>query len=60
VGGAADLALVLRLIPGIRVSSVVENAGAVDVRLTADQLARLSSVQAPVGDRYADMSRINR
>jgi hypothetical protein len=37
-----------------------ENAGAVGITLTADQLARLSAVEAPVGDRYADMSRVNR
>jgi hypothetical protein len=37
-----------------------ENAGTVGITLTADQLARLSAVEAPVGDRYADMSRVNR
>jgi aryl-alcohol dehydrogenase-like predicted oxidoreductase len=48
-------------IPGTkRVARLEENAGAVEVRLTADQLARLSRVQPPVGERYADMSRIGR
>ena len=48
-------------IPGTkRVSRVEENAAATSVRLTADQLARLGAIQAPVGDRYADMSRVNR
>jgi aryl-alcohol dehydrogenase-like predicted oxidoreductase len=48
-------------IPGTkRVARLEENAGAVDVRLTADQITRLSSVQPPVGERYADMSRIGR
>jgi hypothetical protein len=37
-----------------------ENAAATEVRLTAEQVARLSEIQAPVGDRYADMSRVNR
>jgi hypothetical protein len=26
----------------------------------ADQVARLSMIQAPAGERYADMSRVNR
>ena len=30
------------------------------IALTAEQIGRLSAGQAPVGDRYADMSRINR
>jgi aryl-alcohol dehydrogenase-like predicted oxidoreductase len=48
-------------IPGTkRVARLEENAGAVEVRLTADQLTRLSRVQPPVGERYADMSRIGR
>jgi hypothetical protein len=37
-----------------------ENAAATDVTLTAEQVSRLSAIQAPVGERYADMSRINR
>jgi len=39
---------------------VEENAGAAALRLTADHLGRLSALQPPVGDRYADMSRVNR
>ena len=31
-----------------------------EVAATPAQVARLSALQAPVGDRYADMSRINR
>ena len=48
-------------IPGTkRVSRVEENAGAAAIKLADDQLARLSALQPPVGDRYADMSRVNR
>jgi aryl-alcohol dehydrogenase-like predicted oxidoreductase len=48
-------------IPGTKhVRRMDENAAATGITLTADQLARLSEIQAPVGDRYADMSRINR
>ena len=48
-------------IPGTkRVSRLEENTAAVEVTLSADQLARLGTVQPPVGDRYADMSRIGR
>ena len=48
-------------IPGTkRVARLEENAAAVAIVLTADQLARLSAIQPPVGDRYADMSRIGR
>jgi aryl-alcohol dehydrogenase-like predicted oxidoreductase len=48
-------------IPGTKhVSRVEENAGATSISLTADQVARLSAIQPPVGERYADMSRINR
>jgi aryl-alcohol dehydrogenase-like predicted oxidoreductase len=48
-------------IPGTkRVSRVEENAAADDVELTADQLARLGAIPPPVGDRYADMSPLNR
>jgi hypothetical protein len=39
---------------------VEENAAADRVELTGDQLARLAAIPQPVGDRYADMSRINR
>ena len=35
-------------------------ADATGITLTAEQVARLGAVEAPVGDRYADMSRINR
>jgi aryl-alcohol dehydrogenase-like predicted oxidoreductase len=48
-------------IPGTkRVARLEENAAAAAIVLTADQLARLSAIQPPVGDRYADMSRIGR
>jgi aryl-alcohol dehydrogenase-like predicted oxidoreductase len=48
-------------IPGTkRVARVEENAAATEVKLTADQLSRLTAIQPPVGDRYADMSRIGR
>jgi aryl-alcohol dehydrogenase-like predicted oxidoreductase len=48
-------------IPGTKhVSRVEENAAATGVTLTAEQVARLGAVEAPVGDRYADMSRVNR
>jgi len=48
-------------IPGTkRVSRLEENLAADDLVLTADQLARLNAIPAPVGDRYADMSTIQR
>ncbi|MBV2353850.1 aldo/keto reductase [Streptomyces sp. J2-1] len=48
-------------IPGTkRVSRVEENLGAAQVKLTADQLDRLDAVAPPLGDRYADMSPIDR
>jgi aryl-alcohol dehydrogenase-like predicted oxidoreductase len=48
-------------IPGTkRVSRLEENLAADDLVLTADQLARLNAVPAPTGDRYADMSNIQR
>jgi aryl-alcohol dehydrogenase-like predicted oxidoreductase len=48
-------------IPGTkRVSRVEENAAASAIKLTAGQVSRLAAIQPPVGDRYADMSRINR
>jgi aryl-alcohol dehydrogenase-like predicted oxidoreductase len=48
-------------IPGTKhVARLEENAAADDIQLTADQLARLGSIMAPVGDRYADMAPINR
>ena len=48
-------------IPGTkRVERVEENAAADDLVLSADQLQRLDSIAAPAGDRYADMSQVNR
>ncbi|MEO5920115.1 MAG: aldo/keto reductase [Pseudolysinimonas sp.] len=48
-------------IPGTkRVGRLEENVAADDVALTADQLATLGALEAPVGDRYADMSAVNR
>lgn len=48
-------------IPGTkRVERLEENAGADAVVLSADQLAALGALQAPVGDRYGDMSTVNR
>jgi aryl-alcohol dehydrogenase-like predicted oxidoreductase len=48
-------------IPGTKhVSRMEENAAAAGVTLTAEQVARLSAIQSPVGERYADMSRVNR
>src|SRR4030088_2436734 len=47
-------------IPGTkRVSRLEENAAATDVVLGPDQVARLSAIRPPAGDRYADMSPIN-
>lgn len=48
-------------IPGTkRVSRIEENAAADSLVLTPAQLDALSSLEAPVGDRYADMSSIGR
>jgi aryl-alcohol dehydrogenase-like predicted oxidoreductase len=48
-------------IPGTkRVQRLEENVGADAVVLTAEQLATLSALPAPSGDRYADMSSVNR
>ncbi|MBF4561860.1 aldo/keto reductase [Microbacterium sp. VKM Ac-2870] len=48
-------------IPGTRkLSRVEENIGAVDLELTPAQLAALDGLAAPVGERYADMSSVNR
>ena len=48
-------------IPGTkRLARLEENAAAVEITLSSEQLARLSSIQPPVGDRYADMSRVGR
>ncbi|PSL38119.1 aryl-alcohol dehydrogenase-like predicted oxidoreductase [Labedella gwakjiensis] len=70
VGGtAAQVALAWLLaqgddvvpIPGTkRVSRLKENVGAVSIELSAAQLERLSSLPAPVGDRYADMTPLGR
>lgn len=47
-------------IPGTkRVERVEENAAADAIVLTADQLAALDAIEAPVGDRYADMTPLN-
>lgn len=48
-------------IPGTkRVSYLVENVAAEALELSAEQLARLDAVAEPVGDRYADMSPLNK
>jgi aryl-alcohol dehydrogenase-like predicted oxidoreductase len=48
-------------IPGTkRVERLEENAGADALELTASQLERLGSIAAPAGDRYADMTQVNR
>jgi aryl-alcohol dehydrogenase-like predicted oxidoreductase len=48
-------------IPGTkRVARLEENAAAERVVLSAGQLSRLGGVAPPVGDRYPDMTRVNR
>jgi aryl-alcohol dehydrogenase-like predicted oxidoreductase len=48
-------------IPGTKhVARLEENAAADAIKLTTEQLARLSALQPPAGDRYADMSRVGR
>jgi aryl-alcohol dehydrogenase-like predicted oxidoreductase len=48
-------------IPGTkRVSRLEENAAADALELTAAQLARLDAIAPPAGDRYADMTPLNR
>jgi aryl-alcohol dehydrogenase-like predicted oxidoreductase len=48
-------------IPGTkRVARLEENAAAADVRLTAEQVARLGALGAPAGERYEDMTPIDR
>ena len=48
-------------IPGTRrVENLEQNVAAADLDLTPEQLARLDKVAAPVGDRYADMSPLNK
>jgi aryl-alcohol dehydrogenase-like predicted oxidoreductase len=47
-------------IPGTKRRTYLEqNVGALDVSLSAEQLAELDAVGAPVGDRYPDMSPVN-
>lgn len=51
----------IAVIPGTkRVARLEENVAADAVTLSADQLARLSSLPTPVGDRYADMGPVGR
>ncbi|WP_159800844.1 aldo/keto reductase [Arthrobacter zhaoguopingii] len=48
-------------IPGTRrIEHLEENIAAEALELSGDHLAALSAVAAPVGDRYADMSTVNR
>jgi aryl-alcohol dehydrogenase-like predicted oxidoreductase len=48
-------------IPGTKRRTYLEqNAAALDVELTADELAQLDHIGEPAGDRYADMSTVNR
>ena len=48
-------------VPGTRRSGrVEENVGAGAIELSAGQLRRLNEVGPPVGDRYADMTPVNR
>ena len=48
-------------IPGARRSErVEENVGADAIELSAGQLNRLTDVEPPMGDRYADMTPVNR
>jgi aryl-alcohol dehydrogenase-like predicted oxidoreductase len=47
-------------IPGTRrVTRLEENIAATELALSPDQLARLSAIRPPAGDRYPDMSPIN-
>jgi len=48
-------------IPGTKRRTYLEqNVGALDVVLTADDLARIEAAGTAAGDRYADMSSVNR
>jgi aryl-alcohol dehydrogenase-like predicted oxidoreductase len=48
-------------IPGTKqVDRLEENAGADAITFSSDQLERLNGIQLPVGERYADMSSIDR
>ncbi|WP_445443384.1 aldo/keto reductase [Clavibacter sp. km1a] len=51
----------IAVIPGTkRVARLDENVAAYALTLSADQLARLSSLPTPVGDRYEDMTPLGR
>ncbi|WP_285116449.1 aldo/keto reductase [Leifsonia sp. fls2-241-R2A-40a] len=48
-------------IPGTtKVANLEQNVAATELHLNDEQLARLDAVAAPVGDRYPDMSGVNR
>ena len=48
-------------IPGTRhTARLEENVAADAIELSAEQLARLTGIAPPVGDRYPDMTRVNR
>ncbi|UAJ78000.1 aldo/keto reductase [Leifsonia sp. ZF2019] len=48
-------------IPGTRrVENLEQNVEATEVQLSPEQIERLDAVAAPVGDRYADMTPLNR
>jgi aryl-alcohol dehydrogenase-like predicted oxidoreductase len=48
-------------IPGTKRRTYLEqNAGAIDVELTPDEIAELDALGEGAGDRYADMSTVNR
>jgi len=48
-------------IPGTKRRTYLEqNVAALDVELTADELAQLDAIGTAAGDRYADMSSVNR
>jgi len=42
------------------VENLEQNVAAADLHLSDEQIARLDAVAAPVGDRYPDMSTVNR
>jgi hypothetical protein len=42
------------------VSRLEENVGADSLELSAEVLERLSAIAPPAGDRYPDMSSVNR
>ena len=48
-------------IPGTKRRTYLEqNAAAADIELTSDELAELDSLGEAAGDRYSDMSSVNR